>query len=153
MQRGLRHRQFASQVRDQPLVLAKDPSWRHRVRPRPLATALAEQTGQDPLREDRRTLRRTKALAVQVFRHLGQRPSGLMEFGDPLQEPALGGHLLVTLDRTQQLVAAAKAAGPVDSHIHPFALATNRDDDLLDQEPDDPLAVRWRRRRCVPQRR
>ncbi len=94
-----------------------------------------------------------KALAVQLLGHPGQRLSRLAELVDSIQEPPVVGHLLVTLHRAHQLVAAAKASCPVDGHVDPFALPTDGGDHLLDQEADDPLAIRCRRSRRLPQPR
>ena len=83
-----------------------------------------------------------KALAVQLLGHPGQSLSRLAEFVDSVQEPLVVGHLLVALHRAHQLVVALEAPGPVDGHVDPFALPTDRDDHLLDQQADDPLTVR-----------
>src|SRR5262249_53330739 len=48
-------------------------------------------------------------------------------------------------------MAAAESPCPADGRVDPFAVATDRDDHLLDQETDDPLAVCRRRRRRLPQ--
>src|SRR5207253_778307 len=86
-------------------------------------------------------------LTVQLLGHLGERVSRLAELVDPVQEPPVVGHLLVTLHRTLQLVAAEEAPGPVDDHVDPFALPADRDHHFLHQEADDPLTIRCSRAR------
>src|SRR5947207_11646691 len=87
LQRGHRHRQLSSQVRQQPLVLTQDARFHHGPGTRTPSTAPGEQTGHDAARECRRALRGMKALAIQLLGYRGPRLSRLAELVDSAQEP------------------------------------------------------------------